>query len=234
MWCDNVNNIFCFVMTGYPASAQELIRRSMPNLNNPSRMRLPQPSALAGNLNRQHGSDSGLRPPSTGLRPPSSVNGTSSLIRPQFKVPQPPTAVAQVVANSNRTANTTTTDPVRSTRLVIEFNPSGWKPPCLMMCCFCQLQQPRSSAIAAPPTTRHSYLPNAVSKLQRPSQLLAPRATLPVKTAVMPAAKAVDELNATVVMDKPSVVTAAVAAAPVQSGIPRPSLSRIPMPRTMK
>lgn len=90
--------------------------------------------------------------------------------------------------------------------------------------------QPRPSGIATTiPTARNSLLPNAAASKLRPSQLAAPRAALPVK-AIIPAAKAVDELNATVVMDKPSVVQAP----PVQSGIPRPSLSRIPMPRTMK
>lgn len=122
-------NLPCCLLSAGPATAQELIRRSMPNLNNPSRMRLPQPSALSSNLNRQHGSESGLRPPSanSGLRPPSSnsVNG-SSLMRPQFKVPQPPaTAVVQPAANVNRAANTTT-DLVRPSQLV-----SNWiKPPC--------------------------------------------------------------------------------------------------------
>ena len=62
----------------------------------------------------------------------------------------------------------------------------------------------------------------------------AAAASLPVK-AVIPAAKAADDLNATVIMDKPSVVAATVpAATSALSGIPRPSLSRIPMPRTVK
>lgn len=89
-------------------------------------------------------------------------------------------------------------------------------------------QQPRSSVIAPP--ARGSLLPNAASKL-KPLQLVAPRAVLPVK-AVVPTAKASnDELNSTVIIEKPSVLVAA----PVHSGIPRPSmLSRIPMPRTMK
>lgn len=107
-----------------PSTTQELIRRSMPNLNNQSRMRLPQPSGLAGNLNRQHGSDSGLRPPSmgVGIRPPicSTVNG-SSLVRPQFKVPQPPPQ-AQVATNNIRAP--TVTDPVRPSQLVSWVLPS--------------------------------------------------------------------------------------------------------------
>lgn len=107
----------CFGPIG-PSTTQELIRRSMPNLNNQSRMRLPQPSGLAGNLNRQHGSDSGLRPPSTGvgIRPPicSTVNG-SSLVRPQFKVPQPPPQ-AQVATNNIR--GPAAMDPVRPSQLV--------------------------------------------------------------------------------------------------------------------
>ena len=100
-------------------------------------------------------------------------------------------------------------------------------------------QQPKSSATQPP--ARNSLLPNLASKL-KPLQLVTPRASgaaaaaasLPVK-AVIPAAKAADDLNATVIMDKPSVVAATVpAATSALSGIPRPSLSRIPMPRTVK
>lgn len=120
-WFDT-NKISKFLLLGFvgPATAQELIRRSMPNLNNQTRMRLPQPSGLAGNLNRQHGSESGLRPPSSGvgIRPPicSAVNG-SSLIRPQFKVPQPPPQV-QPAVNNSRVQAATTSDPVRPSQLV--------------------------------------------------------------------------------------------------------------------
>ena len=83
---------FVFIFAGPVSSANDSIRRSMPNLNNPSRLRLPQPSS---NLNRQHGSESGLRPPTAAsgsmIRPPigSTVNG--SLFRPQFKFPTPAT-----------------------------------------------------------------------------------------------------------------------------------------------
>ncbi|XP_057366445.1 uncharacterized protein LOC130687302 [Daphnia carinata] len=193
--------------TGGTTSAREMIRRSMPNLNNQSRMRLPQPSS--GNLNRQHGSDSGLRPPSMNnvVRPPMQNGSALGLVRPQFKVPQPPLPVETTL---NATRGTAPTQPVRSS----------------------QLQQPRLSGLAPP--ARGSLLPNAASKL-KPLQLVAPRASaaaaLPVKAAVIPAAKASnDELNSTVIMEKPSVL----AAAPVHSGIPRPSMSKIPMPRTMK
>ncbi|XP_046644940.1 uncharacterized protein LOC124333641 isoform X2 [Daphnia pulicaria] len=200
--------------TGVPATTQELIRRSMPNLNNQSRMRLPQPSSMAGNLNRQHGSDSGLRPPSMGgaVRPPVHNGSAFGLMRPQFKVPQPPPPVETAMKTTTH-GTVTTTEPVRSSQM---------------------LQQPRSSGIAPP--VRSSLLPNSTSKL-KPLQLVAPRASgaaLPVK-AVVPAAKASsDELNSTVIMEKPSVVLPP--AAPANSGIPRPSsmLSRIPMPRTMK
>ena len=70
---------------------EELLRRSMPNLNNPAmRGRLPHPSAgLASNLNRLHGSDSGLRPPSipSGHVPVGTpVNGSQP--RPQLRPPQ--------------------------------------------------------------------------------------------------------------------------------------------------
>lgn len=208
-------------------------------------MRLPQPSS--GNLNRQHGSDSGLRPPSamsSGIRPPigSAVNG-SSLMRPQFKVPQPPPS-QQAPVNSIRGPAIAATNLARPTQLV--RNGDGalllYKQRILTFFPFLFWKfkmQPRSSATTQPPA-RSSLLPNAASKL-KPLQLVAPRASaaaaLPVKAAVIPAAKAaVDELNATVIMDKPSVVAAAPSAptAPVLSGIPRPSMSRIPMPRTMK
>lgn len=77
-----------------PSSAHDMIRRSMPNLNNVSRLRMPQPANLtaAGNLNRHHASDSGLRPPgatSSGIRPPVGrfANGPLTM-RPQLAVPQ--------------------------------------------------------------------------------------------------------------------------------------------------
>ncbi|XP_045031217.1 uncharacterized protein LOC116925804 [Daphnia magna] len=194
--------------TGGATTAREMIRRSMPNLNNQSRLRLPQPSSLSGNLNRQHGSDSGLRPPSMNnvVRPPMPNSSTLGLMRPQFKVPQPPPPVETTL---NTTRGTAPTQPVRSS----------------------QLQQPRLSGLAPP--ARGSLLPNASSKL-KPLQLVAPRASgaaLPVKAVIPPAKASNDELNSTVIMEKPSVL----AAAPVHSGIPRPSmLSKIPMPRTMK
>jgi len=78
---------------GAPPTPQDMLRRSMPNLNNASRLRMPQPSstlAASGNLNRQHGSETGLRPPSSsGIRPPVGrvINGPLSF-RPQLPVPE--------------------------------------------------------------------------------------------------------------------------------------------------
>ena len=110
-----------------PSTTQDLIRRSMPNLNNHSRLRLPQPSA--GNLNRQHGSDSGLRPPSamgSGIRAPncSAVN-SSSLIRPQFKVPQPPPST-QAPVNSIR-GPAVATNLARPTQLLVRTFLRIWR-----------------------------------------------------------------------------------------------------------
>jgi hypothetical protein len=114
--------VFFVCLFTVPATAQELIRRSMPNLNNQSRMRLPQPSSLVGNLNRQHGSDSGLRPPSMSgaVRPPVHNGSAFGLMRPQFKVPQPPPPVETDLKTTRGTV--TTTEPVRSSQMVRDTN----------------------------------------------------------------------------------------------------------------
>ena len=97
----------------------------MPNLNNSIRMRLAQPTASVGNLNRQHGSQSGLRPPAvlkSAIRPQigSRVNGTS-LIRPQSQLKAP-------LSQSGHIAKVTMEAPavstVLQTGLVMLFNRS--------------------------------------------------------------------------------------------------------------
>lgn len=76
-----------------PPTAQDMMQRSTPNLSNASRLRMPKtPSTLisCGNLNRQHGSETGIRPPSSsGIRTPVGkvVNGPLSF-RPQLPVPE--------------------------------------------------------------------------------------------------------------------------------------------------
>lgn len=88
------------------------------------------------------------------------------------------------------------------------------------------------------PQPRASLLPNSsLSKLKPPQSAAAPRAPLPVRASGLAAprvtpAQAVapvsDELNATVVVDKPTTTTQPA----VLSGIPRPALTKIPMPRS--
>ena len=76
----------------------------------------------------------------------------------------------------------------------------------------------------APPRSALSY--GSASKLKTP-QLMAPRAIAATAPRSVTAAHAPDDdLNGTVVIEKPVVV------APALSGIPRPSFSKIPTPRT--
>lgn len=78
---------------------------------------------MAGNLNRQHGSDSGLRPPSMGgaVRPPVHNGSAFGLMRPQFKVPQPPPPVETAMKTTTH-GTVTTTEPVRSSQMVRDTN----------------------------------------------------------------------------------------------------------------
>jgi len=76
----------------------------------------------------------------------------------------------------------------------------------------------------APPRSSLSY--GSASKLKTP-QLMAPRASAATAPRSVTAAPA-DDLNGTVVIEKPVVV----APAPALSGIPRPSFSKIPTPRS--
>ena len=64
------------------------------------------------------------------------------------------------------------------------------------------------------------------------SKLMAPRASSAPQRNVTAVAPTVDDLNGTVVIEKPVVVVAAAAPVPALSGIPRPSFSKIPTPRT--
>ena len=211
-----------------PATASDRIGRSMPNLNHPSRLRMPQPSAGNSNLNRQHtSSDSGLRPPSagvSGIRPPVGrpVNGT--LLRPPQVQPVPTVAIPNALKPMQQPVMRLPSIPPSAGSNLVPYSSFFF-------------QQPQRSAMPAP---RNSLLP-ASSRLKQP-QLVAPRSALAIQNSmkqnVVGVAKSVkgdaDEMNATVVVEKPAVVVPPpVAAPPVLSAIPRPSLiSRIPGPRT--
>lgn len=113
-----------------------------------------------------------------------------------------------------------------------------------MNCCSRLFDRQQMQKSTMPPP-RTSLLP-ASSRLKQP-QLVAPRVT--AVSQMQPTRNvAADELNSTVVVEKPVVVhpvavplpppaaaavPTAAPAPPVFSGIPRPSMSRIPAPRTM-
>ena len=95
---------------GAALTKEDLIRRSMPNLNHPTKLRLPNPgSAMSSNLNRLHGSDSGLRPPlvhqSSQLPVGQVLNG--SQLRPQLRPPQSSSSVAMNVDCQSAAGKTT-------------------------------------------------------------------------------------------------------------------------------
>lgn len=195
--------------TGVPISTQDLIRRSMPNLNNSIRMRLAQPTASVGNLNRQHGSQSGLRPPAvlkSAIRPQigSRVNGTS-LIRPQSQLKAP-------LSQSGHIAKVTMEAPAVSTVL--------------------QTGLQRLATVGSIPTSsRNSMLPG-LSRLKAPSCGVLKSSVTNVSSSIIPTnsfSKKVD-MNATIVVEKPLAANAAESRP--SSGIPRPSMSKIPGPRT--
>jgi len=198
---------------GVSVSTQDLIRRSMPNLNNSTtRMRLPQPTASVGNLNRQHGSQSGLRPPAMlkgVIRPQiatSRVNG--SLIRPQLRAAQSQQC-QQSHQSQSLVKETLTPSPVILTSL---------KP----------ALQRLATVGSIPSSSRNSMLP-ALSRLKAPSSSSvivksnASNIIPPPPTSCT--AKKVD-MNATVVVEKPLASESR-----ALSGIPRPSMSKIPGPR---